>query len=110
MPIALIPSDLTRERQQYLFEQIREYCAEYAKDILCLEPLEKLLEASAAPVSMTTTDETLVQLKRESSPDVLPAPKRKTPTCSYCNEPGHRNQLRNNKALRPKRATDLGLN
>ena len=43
MPIALIPSGLTRERQQYLFEKIREYCAEYAEDILCPEPLENLL-------------------------------------------------------------------
>ncbi len=119
MPITLVPSGLTRERQQYLFDRIREYCPDYAKDVLCPEPehISDIASSSAttsAPiVSNNSTLTQPVLRQRESSPEnslSLPAPKRKTPTCSYCKESGHRNQLRNGRASCPKRAADIALN
>ena len=38
MPPVIKPPGLSRERQAYLFEKIREFCPDYSKDIVCPNP------------------------------------------------------------------------
>ncbi|MCG8625900.1 MAG: hypothetical protein MJE68_28370, partial [Proteobacteria bacterium] len=38
LPPVIPPSGLSLERQQYLFEKIREFCREGTKDLVCPNP------------------------------------------------------------------------
>lgn len=42
-PEILEPEGLSAARQQYLYDKIRPFCREYAKDIVCPKPPDKLL-------------------------------------------------------------------
>ena len=44
LPPEVTPPGLSRERRQYLFDKIREFCPDYSKDIVCPDP--------AAPASV----------------------------------------------------------
>ena len=35
LPQVVTPAGLSKERQQYLYEKIREFCPEYARDLVC---------------------------------------------------------------------------
>ena len=38
LPPVIVPPGLSRERKEYLYEKIREYCPDYSKDIVCPHP------------------------------------------------------------------------
>ena len=38
LPSEIFPSGLSKQRKQYLFEQIRQFCDEKYRDITCPEP------------------------------------------------------------------------
>ena len=73
LPAIMIPSGLSEERQQYLYEQIRPFYDEEYRDVTCPEP-----RALKRPRS------------QEQSADTQgPSVKRSKRLCSYCRMSGH---------------------
>ena len=102
LPPEIHPQSLSLERQKYLAEKIRPFVTDDgAKDILCPFP-------TAAQAAQETGHEAIVgpSSKPDDAVGQLPVAKRKTPVCSYCKMPGHRNQMRNKVPSCPKRKKD----
>ena len=68
LPSEIIPSGLSEERKQYLFEHVRPFCDERYRDITCPEPRGK---KRPHPDNSETSGNTSMRL------------------CSYCRQPGH---------------------
>ncbi len=75
MPAAIQPDGLSRERQRYLFDKIREFCPEESRDITCPYP-----NAPAPPTLLPAPSMGLAtspQSSPLSSPSPPPPPKRR---------------------------------
>ncbi|XP_060806083.1 uncharacterized protein LOC132902979 [Amyelois transitella] len=80
---------MTIERQWYLYNKIREFVEEESKDILCPKPI--VLDDISTPSQCSVVEGTTTSTSNTSSNQIAKRV-RKTPTCSYCKEVGHRNQ------------------
>ena len=80
MPPIILPSGLSAERQWYLFNQIREFCREGTKDLVCPHP--------TVPQLGEQDRQEQQEDDREESGDAPPAPKRAR-KCGLCGQPGH---------------------
>ena len=72
LPDTIPRPGLSHERQQYLYEKIREFCSEDQQDRVCPKP-------SAPPRDPLSDDEE----------DQEPSPKRSRRLCGICRMPGH---------------------
>jgi hypothetical protein len=68
LPSEIIPSGLSEERKQYLFEHIRQFCDERYKDVTCPEPRGK---------------------KRPHPDNGETSGNKSKRLCSHCRQPGH---------------------
>ena len=86
LPPAVTPKGLTSTRQWYLYDKIREYCSDSAKDQVC--PLPLVSRESG-------TDQYQVQ-SPPPSPSLLPPPSKKSRVCGKCGLSGHNRRSCNN--------------
>ena len=65
MPAIVAPAGLDRKRQTYLYKEIREFCTDETKDIVCPRPLEDV----PVPVDSSSSDENepLVNVQRRAT-------------------------------------------
>ena len=73
LPPQLHPPGLSRERRQYLFKKIREFCPEYSKDIVCPSPNSALINEPSSPPCLSRTPHP-PQPSATLSPPVTPPP------------------------------------
>ena len=89
LPERLNPSGLSPARQWYLFQKIREFCPEEAKDVTC--PMPNVSDPSTettTPVSSSTT--TTSPTASTTAPTTASEPPSKKPRrCGICKEEGH---------------------
>jgi len=126
MPSIAMPIPVTPERQWYLYENIRPLVPLHAQDIMCLKPpCARMTYSQVRAVKEGRKDSTYecsktgnaavgrsrkskqpdpdAHQKSESKNAVLPPPKRRKATCSYCHETGHINKVVRNVPPCPKR-------
>ncbi|XP_060807122.1 uncharacterized protein LOC106142669 [Amyelois transitella] len=110
MPTEIEPQGLSSERQKYLFEKIRPFVLAHSQDILCPQP--KLAIASD-PLALTNSEQSQYTqehvepgVSKIQTNTLSVTLKRKSPTCSYCGESGHRNQIRSGIYFCKKRKLD----
>ena len=95
LPNSVQCDGLSDARKLYLFQKIRQFCPDINKDKLCSAVSTEKVVSERVPMELSARAE------GEQS-GTLPEPTRKRPTCSYCNEVGHRNSVRNGIFLCPK--------
>ena len=61
MPAVITPAGLDHKRKQYLFKEIREFCSEETKDVVCPRP-DRIVESSS-----DEDDEPVAKLARTSA-------------------------------------------
>ena len=81
-PEVITPPGMTTQRQWYLYDKIRDYCSEEAKDLVCPKPLVPRPRGNSQPRTV------------QQSPLSPPRPTRSTGTkkrrvCGTCGEVGH---------------------
>lgn len=103
MPEVIQPQGLSYDRQKYLYEKIRQFVPPESQDILCPKPY---LRTSQDPLE--NLPQVLLTQSQPSCSGVqsLPNTKRKKPTCTYCGEVGHRNQVRGGVYFCKKRRSE----
>jgi len=86
LPERLTPSGLSPAHQWYLFQKIREFCPEEARDITCPKP-------SMPDPSIDTTSSTVTTSTTTSITTTTPAgpsePTKRPRHCGICREQGH---------------------
>ncbi|CAG4978289.1 unnamed protein product [Parnassius apollo] len=87
------PPGLTYKRKSYLYNKMREFVSEESKDILCPKPIANVNElSSSSNSSISTLPTTSVDYSFQKQ--ITEKSTRQKPTCSYCKQIGHRNQVR----------------
>lgn len=94
-PLEKSPAGMTYERKSYLYNKIREFVREESKDILCPKPIPNV-DVDHNSVPTTSVEYSFQKPSIEKSI-------RQKPTCSYCKQVGHRNQVRGGIYFCPKR-------
>ena len=87
LPSQIHPPGVSRERQQYLYEKIREFCPEYARDTVCPNP-DSLTTDPSSPTPSTppppSPSPSTPPPPSPSSPlSIPPAPKRRRRRKNY---------------------------
>ena len=84
MPPEITPEGLSRERRQYLFEKIREFCPPRCQDIVCPDPSSNLPSPtspssaiSSPPPSSPVSSPVSSPLMNTASSFMTPSPKRR---------------------------------
>ena len=105
LPNQIYASGLSTARKEYLFQKIRPFCPDHAKDILCpgvsQQTVGVMAEQNEQPSLSGPSHKSSSTTAAEQT--ALPAPTRKTPKCSFCHQSGHRNAVRNGIFLCPVR-------
>ena len=92
LPQVVTPAGLSKERQQYLYEKIREFCPEYACDLVCPNPDET---TDSKPTETATSSQGRDELEgqNEGRADEVdqptPKPTKKPRLCFNCKNSGH---------------------
>ncbi|XP_046553950.1 uncharacterized protein LOC124263377 [Haliotis rubra] len=124
LPNIIHPVGLSYARKLYLYNSIRQYVPDDSKDTLC--PLPCAVTAYVPPEPTAEPGTSMVQDAQNDDgptnkdnrqtgtvqiePFVFQTPekkRRKTPTCSYCLQAGHRNQTIRGRLVCPKRREDI---
>ena len=76
------------KRQQYLYEKIREFCPEYARDLVCPNSDET---TSSKPTETAAFSQERDELEgqNEGRADEVDQPTKKPRLCSNCKSSGH---------------------
>ncbi len=92
LPERLTPSGLNPTRQWYLFQKIREFCPEEAKDVTCPMPSVPDTSTVTTPASSSTTataTSTTSTTATSSTASCEPPPPKKARRCGICRGEGH---------------------
>ena len=104
LPSQITPKGLSNERQWYLFNKIREFCPEEARDLTCPEPsVPQPTSRAGTPVADSTIPISRPASRPGSTPgtsadsSTLP-PTKKSRLCKTCKKEGHNSQTCPDKA------------
>ena len=75
LPPVILPAGLSRERQAYLYDKIREYCRPEVQDAVCPRPVD---------YEQPNEEDTALGV-----PDTSEQPPSKRRKCTLCQQPGH---------------------
>ena len=89
LPEVVTTNGLDVARKWYLYNQIREFCPESKKDIVCPLPKEAVPQPPSRPPSPRLSNLPL------ANPDITDEPPRKK--CRLCNQQGHNSRTCTNK-------------